>query len=653
MSNVFISPLALALAAAILPAILALYMLKLRREEQRVSSTMLWRMLVRDTEANRFWQKLRRNLLLFLQLLIALLLIFALARPFVKTQGINSKNLIVMIDRSASMGAVDMQPSRLEAAKEQALKLIDQLPDGGRATVMAFGGDLEVPAASTSDRRELRRAIEAIGLRLGGGSDMGQAISLAGALAAREPDSEIALLSDGQVTVPVSATLPGTIRYFPVGTGSNNQAIASLTLEASGPGAQALFVRVLNEGQETVTRRVVIETSFGGVDDFQLFNVYDLQLLAGQDQTVTAELSSEVRMARARLEGGDELPLDDRAWAVQASSDPIPVRLVTPGNVFLATALGLMPRVQVTAYLSNTTVFTDTAAFTILDGVTPEQLPSGNLLFINPLRSTDYFSITGSLSRPVPRPILGEDPILRHITLADISIFRAAHVENAPWAHTVLDSDQGALILSGEVDGRRIAVIGFDFHESDLPLNISFPLLVSNLVGYLAPGSGGESAQIPPGTPISIPVSDEASEVRVIYPDGSDELITPSGGVALVHATHQDGIYQIELLRDDVPVRTLRYVINPYTETEAHITPIQQLRIRPIVPQEGGQIVGRDEQQAGRSEWWRPLALIALLFLVLEWLVAHRGGIARLRRRFSTTSPVETSRRDVSTGVDQ
>ncbi|GIV95919.1 MAG: hypothetical protein KatS3mg057_0576 [Herpetosiphonaceae bacterium] len=626
-----INPWFLALAAIILPSIIVLYMLRLRREERTVSSTLLWRMLVRDVEANTPWQRLRRNLLLLLQLLIALLLLLALARPFIKTQGIGGRNLILIVDRSASMGAVDVSPSRLEAAKAQALQLIEQLQDGGRATVIAFGGKMEVPAAATSDRRELKRAVQSIELWHGGDSDMSQALSLAGALAARSPESEIAILSDGEVTVPVSVTLPGTIRYFPVGSGNNNQAIAALTLEAGGPGTQTLFARVLNEGQREATRRLVIEVSFGGEADFQLFNVYDLSILPGQDQTVTAEVSGEVRLVRARLEGSDDLPVDDLAWAVQASSDPIPVRFVTPGNRFMAVALSLLPRVQVTAYLTETATFTDTPVLTILDEFMPDPLPAGNLLIIDPPRSTPYFSVTGELNRPLPRPVAGDEPILRHIELGEINILRAAQLQNAPWAHTVIDSDAGPLLIAGEIDGRRIAVLTFDLHESDLPLSPAFPLLISNLIGYLAPGSGGEAAQIRPGEPLSIPTGDLATAARVTYPNGDEEMIEPDDGVVVVAATQQIGIYQVELLQDGEVIRSINYVANPYSESEAHITPITVLPIR----EAGGGIVGREIDKEGRDEWWRPLALVALLVLIVEWLVAHRGGVARLRRRVS------------------
>src|SRR5918997_1223896 len=93
----------------LVPVIVAMYLLKLRRDERTVSSTFLWRRMVRDVEANAPWQKLRRNILLLLQLLVLLALMFALARPFIRTTGISGKNLIIVVDRSASMAATDAE----------------------------------------------------------------------------------------------------------------------------------------------------------------------------------------------------------------------------------------------------------------------------------------------------------------------------------------------------------------------------------------------------------------------------------------------------------------------------------------------------------------------------------------------------------------
>src|ERR1041385_7888499 len=125
----FLAPVALGLGALSIPIIL-LYMLRLRRRDVPVSSTMLWQQLLRDREANTPWQRLRRNLLLFLQLLILATLVLALARPFVQVPTVPPGRLALLIDASASMNATDVAPSRFEEAKRQALNVVDTLSSG-------------------------------------------------------------------------------------------------------------------------------------------------------------------------------------------------------------------------------------------------------------------------------------------------------------------------------------------------------------------------------------------------------------------------------------------------------------------------------------------------------------------------------------------
>jgi H+/Cl- antiporter ClcA len=78
----FVTPLAGLIAGVLsISALLVLYFLKLRRREMLVSSTILWRKAVQDLQVNAPFQKLRRNLLLLLQLLLLIALCIALMRP--------------------------------------------------------------------------------------------------------------------------------------------------------------------------------------------------------------------------------------------------------------------------------------------------------------------------------------------------------------------------------------------------------------------------------------------------------------------------------------------------------------------------------------------------------------------------------------------
>ncbi len=617
-----LAPLALGLTLLV-PVVVAMYLLKLRREEQTISSTFLWQRMVRDVEANAPWQRLRRNLLLLLQLLILCALIFALARPYILTTGITGRNLILIVDRSASMAATDANGTRLDAAKQEALRLTEQLPDGGRATVIAIGGQMEVPVSASSDRRELRRAIEGLSIRNGGGSDVSQALVLASALAAREADSEVAIISDGQVTLPDKATLPVPVQFFPIGTRGENVAISAFVLQP-GTGGQTLFAQATNYGTAPVQRRMVIEL------DGQLFNAYDLTLEPGQDRPIVADVPNTVKQAQARLEGGDVLPLDDQAWATSPGTDKAIVRIVTDGNRFLEAAFSLLPGIQVTTVPTTTTTFTETAALTVLDGVTPDSLPAGNLLFIGPLRSTELFSVTGEIQFPALRPATGNEPLLRNVSVAEVSVLRSAQLSKPVWARSVIDSDGGPILLAGEQQGRRVGVLGFALQNSDLPLQVAFPVLLANLTGYLAPGQGGEAAQLQPGQPLVVPVPSDTTRVTITNPNAASTTLTPQNNQVVYGETDLLGVYTIDIERDGAEPLRRSVAVNLQNAAESRVEPRKQLTLF----QAGGRVVAEAQERVGRSELWRWLAWIALIVLIVEWLVYQRSAIAWLRERW-------------------
>src|SRR3989449_687535 len=129
------TPLAL-LGLLFVPAVVAMYLLKLRREETIVPSTLLWRRLVADLEANAPWQRLRRSLLLLVQLLLVIILVLLAARPFIERPAGLARDIVLVIDTSASMGATDVSPNRQAAARDAALAALQDLPTGGKVSVI-------------------------------------------------------------------------------------------------------------------------------------------------------------------------------------------------------------------------------------------------------------------------------------------------------------------------------------------------------------------------------------------------------------------------------------------------------------------------------------------------------------------------------------
>jgi hypothetical protein len=175
----WLSPLLAGIAAAIaVPTLLILYFLKLRRQDVEVSTTLLWKKAIEDLQANAPFQKLRRNLLLFLQLLILAAALLAIGQPQIKGNINAGRKFVILIDRSASMQSIDeadgkQKRTRLDAAKAQARALVDSMREptklkisadesSDEAMLIAFDSTADVRQQFTSDKSALRAAIDAI-----------------------------------------------------------------------------------------------------------------------------------------------------------------------------------------------------------------------------------------------------------------------------------------------------------------------------------------------------------------------------------------------------------------------------------------------------------------------------------------------------------
>jgi Ca-activated chloride channel family protein len=177
-------------------------------------------------------------------------------------------------------------------------------------------------------------------------------------------------------------------------------------------------------------------------------------------------------------------------------------------------------------------------------------------------------------------------------------------------------------LFAGETDGRRVAVLAFDLHRSDLPLQVAFPLLLANLTGWLAPGSGSDlPTQVSPGAAAALTLPPEVESATVSRPDGSTVRLAPEGGRVVFADTAQLGVYSAAWSESG----QANFAVNLFAPQESDVRPAETL---PLVGA-GGTGEGERPQQA-RREWWRPLAFLALALLMIEWLVYQRATLTRL-----------------------
>jgi hypothetical protein len=653
-----ILPLAL-IGLVSLPIIIAYYMLRLRRRDVPVGSTFLWQQLVRDVEANAPWQRLRFSWLLLLQLLIALVAVIAATRPFVTVSSDLAANVVLIVDTSASMGAVDPEGSRMDLARAAARNVIGDLPEGGRVTVVAADDSAHVLVSETDDRAAALKAIDGIAATQLPG-DMTDAFALASALAARDSDSTVVVVTDANADRLPGIGIGAPVQVERVGSTDANQAIAALSAMRRSGGAQLdLFVAVSNPSSVEATRRLEIYA------DSVLVDARALTIPAEQrSEALVATVPAATRLVEARLAGDDGLAVDDRAFALIPQEGPVRALLVGPGNTYLENALALLPRLELYAVGPDGYEGAVSAAneegtpygLYIYDRFSPKALPDAPTLWIGPSTDGPFGQVGGRVSGPALDRTDPDDALLRFVDLSAVHIGRARAVTLVEGMRAVVSSTNGQpLVGAGRVERQGVALLAFEIGESDLPLQVAFPLLMSNLVDFLLPPSAGI---LPPsvdlGEPLAVEVDPAITRVRLVD-SLTDQALGSAGQLELYvvggHVTLPGprlvGVRELRAVSDDPDLDGSLLgttAANLFDPGESDVAPGDPLRISDL-----GRVGPATDagDLTARNEWWWPLALAALLLLLAEWILFHRptrraigrafrrGGSARARRAAS------------------
>jgi hypothetical protein len=674
----FLAPLALA-GLLFIPVVVAMYLLKLRRDQAVIPSTLLWHRLVADVEANAPWQKLRRSLLLLLQLLLVVILVLLAARPFVERPAGLAGDLVLVIDTSASMQATDVTPTRLDAAKAAALDALKDLPAGGTVSVIAAGRTAKVVANGTTDLGRVKQAVNGIGPTSDVG-DLGDALRLASALAARSGDAEILVATDAALASQPTGELEAPVRVLQVGREAANQAIVALAVRTQPNNlSHSAFVSVANLGLELVQRRIELYAD-GALRESRTVTL-DPQRRTDVSIDDIDDPDNPASVIEVRLVAADEaatgdpdaLAVDDRAWAIVPPQELRQVLLAGERDPYLENALSFLPDTEL--YYRAGTEW-DTLAgleefeLVIFNRFLPAELPAKPILAIAPPRSSALGEVAGTITNPGIGTTDPSDPVLRYVDLSTVHVGEARELVLPAWAKAIIPSlGDAPLLYAGALDGRQAAVLAFEPRRSDLPLQVAFPVLLANLTGQLMGGSATPQDAVTPGSPVTLAIPEGATGVRVERPDGSvDELVAPTTDAASVTFARTDllGVYTVTgILAADAgasaspgvtnapsavasspgasatfrpadPGTPARFAVDLLDVDESRIAPGDAAKLTALGAPEASPGAGAGgapvERPNARDELWIPIVLIALLVLTLEWLVYERDTLARLRR---------------------
>jgi hypothetical protein len=609
----FLVPAAFAFAAAI-PVVILFYLLKRKRVVKLVSSTLLWQKFLSETQASAPFQKLRKNWLLILQIILLILAVLAITRPFFATRTKPAQLRVVILDASASMQATDESPSRFEKARSEALKWVDSLAGNDQMVILQAGATTETKQHTTSEKAALRRALQACACS-DSPTRLAPALMTAESLVRDRRDAEIHLFSDGAVPELGQFENKGLpLVFHRVGKNSNNLGITALDVRSNpeNPSQRAVYVNVANFSSNS------FQTELELLLDDKLIETRPLTVAAGETSPqVFLAAQEKDGVFTVRLTATDDLAIDNQASIVSLLPKPVKVMLVSKGNRLLEKALRASPNVE----LSTANDLTDPAPgfdFVVLDDVAPTVWPKGNVLAFHVVNTNWIENVTHVEAPPIV-DWKSTHPLLRYSGFDNVQVVQSLTAKIPIWAQSIADSPQSPLIIAGDLGRQRIVWVGFDILESNWPLRISFPIFIANAIEWLNPANAnGGQLLVKAGDPFRLALAHSESTAQVTLPGGTTRTMTldPNANEFVFGDTAKQGIYHVRLGTNDTT-----FCVDLLDTDESNIKPHDEIQLGKYTK------VTATTKQRTNMELWRTIAGIGLLMLLVEWWYYHRRTV--------------------------
>lgn len=577
-----------------IPVILLLYVLKQRFKTHEVGSMSLWNKVLEQSDGHKWRQKLRKNILMFLQIGAVILVALALARPFISHIG-QRDNMILVLDASMSMQATDENPSRFQKAKSEMTEIIQNSKDGTYFTVVALD---DVPYVLTTLTQEKTIAVNAVNSidAKETGADSESLKTILGSLEAKDTAS-IYLFTDKNYDLGIEGVT--TVVY---GNGGNNYAI-----------------NLMNENEGYVLAKV---SSYNGGESCNIALFADGVILDSKEVVFTDKETMDVVFdlqgvsygyLTAKIMDEDVLEADNVFSISGTQTASRKALLITSGNIFLEKAVSLMEGIDL--YKGDSTQMENLSGYDlyIFDGVLPETVPTdGHLWILDPDGDNPYIELTEK--QEINQIYFPGNPFSENIEKLDFAVDNSKTGKAPLWSQTIINSDKGALAVYGEYNGQKICIFTFDLHDTQLPLLKEFPILVYNIMNTFIPQKSNEMKEFYAGeTTEGLTLLPKAVSATILSPSGKSKEVEVSKGIKEVF--YETGVYTLVQNFAEGEKEESYFAVNPVTTGESNL-------------ETGISLEGNTEKggiKTGKS--LTPIIiLILLLVLAVEWWVNWRDN---------------------------
>lgn len=599
------------------------YILKLRRRPVAVPFSRIWERILRDKEATSWWSRLKRLLSLLLQLALLSLLILALGDPRIAGSLIQGRNVVVLVDASASMKATDVKPTRMDQAKSEVKKLVRGLGGTDRMLIAQMDAAIMPLSTMTGEVSDLDVAVDQL-RATDTRADVKRGLRFALDSLRGLSKPEIVLVSDGAVGDPklLSENLDFEgvdVRYVPVGKSGKNVAVTGFSVRRYplDKARYEVMLEVTNTNEEPVDVELTL------IGDGQTVDVTRLSLqpnerlprfykdLAGASRT----LEAKIKLASGE---SDDLPADDHAFALMPERRRARVLVVTPGNTYLEATLLLDEYLDVTSVGPNKYPPPGNFDVTIFDGVAPPLAPNtGGSLYLNPPDEGGPVKHARAIEEFGFDVWDKKHPIVRWMSMGDIQVAKGHAFKPEKEDKIIGASEAGPILVAGRRSGRKFVALGFDPRDSDFVLRVAWPLFVLNTINDFIEEDTSYVSSFFTGDVWHIPAPSGAEVATLKSPDGKTHSVPIKEGRA-VHLGDQAGFYELTVKTEPEPTTSM-FAANLSNIDESRIKPSETLEL-------GGKPAALPSgfDPGMRREIWLYLLLAAVIVSTIEWFTYHK-----------------------------
>ena len=634
-----LSPWQWALAAAVPVGIIALYFLKLKRKPLVVPSTFLWKKSIEDLHVNSFWQRLRKNILLLLQLLVATAAIFALLNPTANTVE-SGKRYVIAVDNSASMSAKDDGESRLDAAKRKAVEFIDSLSGNDDLQLLAFNDSARTVSSFSKNANSVKNAIRSIG-PTGRRTNLNEAFTIASGFAnpltggemgkeifVEAQPATLVVVSDGRFPKMPHVTLGRLdVKYLGVGNPGDNLAITRLSARRSPsePEKVDLFGMVQNFSKEAKAATAKLSIN-GRAADLQRLSIppneetpFIFQLRLGEAAVLAVDLGVE-----------DALSLDNQAWAVVEPPRKARVAVVGDKNLILQTTFASKALAEVVEveFLPKETADKDLSEdpkfrgfdLAIFDRCAPKGMPNCNTIMMGVVPPGLADAVKTDVKAPAILNWNVDHPVMRYLVLDDVFVLEAFTLPEVKGANALIETNHGPIMFTTPRGVFTDLVMTFKLIDdngepkTDWPGKPSFPLFLMNAFQTLTGVENETKQNLQPGDPIVFRAHEGITEATVTTPsapNGPSSVRKPARSIFSTPTTSA-------FTKCGMGKSCVGSPSTSSTPTNRRSCPEESLTV-------GQESVAADIGSfLRRRELWKWLALVALALVLFEWYVYNR-----------------------------